>query len=251
MNKNVSIILIIGVLVIGAFIGAFYFLNRADTPAIIPALDEDEEPEELSDWKIYSNEEYGFEFQYPTYAEISFEENPIYLDHPEAGAEIVPGARYLNPVWGPIAVPSAVLDFKFINPTTGEEAIGVNLGLRIFSLKQHKQPSYHFGNIAYDAINKHWYISEEGLRSVEVGIPITEELITEQGTSVYKILVYSDVGYVTDSYVLINTERETVFEFSKTTGANEYDLSPKDNQKFVDRILEDLSRTFSNFWLAQ
>lgn len=272
MNKYVLTILIIGVLIIGLLAGVFYLFSRPGVPTETPVSEkpEGEIKEELSDWKTYSNEEYGFEFQYPAYAEISFEENPIYLGPPEPGDEIIPRARYLNPFGGPIVVPSAVLGFKFINPATSEEAMGVNLKLSIFSLKQYKQASYHFGEIAYDVVNEQWY-SKEDWGAITPGTPITEELIaerweegfvkdylgipriftkTEQGVPVHKILAYDGI-YVTDSYVLINTGGETVFEFRKTTGENEYYLSLEDNQKFVDRILEDLPQIFSTFWFVQ
>lgn len=175
---------------------------------------------------------------------------PPYIEVIEEKIEDV----YLCETWGPVVLPLKSFSFKMTNPVDDKEAEGIRYSLNVYDLKGYKTPSYDFGIVAYDTTRNGWYAVDPLWRAskFESGYLLSKEDIKEIAKTidkmpVYKVFIYSDVGVIKDASVIINAQKEIIFEINEGFNSNGYEMSSESNQKFVDKILRDFPQILSTF----
>ncbi len=241
--KYISIVVILIVFVGGGILAYQYWSAPKEVkPSEEIVIDE------TADWKTYRNEKYGFEFKYPIYMEI------IEKDIKNIS---------INSVWGPIVIPATAFDLNLINPLTDQKATAIDLNSNIHDLEKYQTSNYYFGKIAYDTHNEYWYKIEnerslteedventfqgfsEDVKNSYWGIPrVFVKTISE--IPVYENFIYGDVGLSTVEYILVNKEKNIILSLVESMDWNGYDISPKENQEFVDKILKDFPKIFQS-----
>ncbi len=77
ISREVFLIIILAVLLI--LVNGYFFYKQYSAPSQVTTQELVRETENMSEWKTYRNEEYGFEFKYPPTMKIGEEINFVYL----------------------------------------------------------------------------------------------------------------------------------------------------------------------------
>ncbi|MFZ2970195.1 MAG: hypothetical protein WA063_03550, partial [Minisyncoccia bacterium] len=152
--------------------------------------------DETADWQTYRNEEYEFEFKYPSYAAITTKDKNISLNL-NFGSELKDAAN--------------------------------SWSVNIAEIKNYGVYSYDDGYIIYDIINNKWYTTNQftlGKFDANKAEKIEEyspEIVakTYDGNSVFgKDFYYYDVGYGSLWYPIIYKDKNLIIEFSRSIDEN-------------------------------